>query len=121
MNRVRVKIWDPPVGFRIKKNGICLRSEFDSGSFLGLARFQIANEYNLSARITFTLVLSDYNATTHAPGAPIVLQPGESRSLPPARSVAGRSDMNFYLSLSLYKCKCNLQSFENFPPSAGRC
>jgi hypothetical protein len=79
MNRSRVKIWDPPVGFAFKKNGIYLREDFATGNFHGLARFQIANEWNSAARKTFTLSLSTANAGG-SPGGSITLQPGECRT-----------------------------------------
>lgn len=82
LDRVRVRIWDPPVGFRFKKNGVYLRPEFEQGEFLGLARFQIANERNPLARKSFTLNLT--SATTQGnPGAPIVLAPGETEVFSP--------------------------------------
>lgn len=79
MDRSRIKIWDPPVGFTFKKNGVFLRDEFANGQFLGLARFQITNENFASARKTFTLSLSSPTAANQ-PGEPIVLQPGETKT-----------------------------------------
>lgn len=79
LTRSRIKIWDPPVGFTFKKNNTYLRPEFGSGSFLGLARFQIANESNPSARKTFTLHLRELSPGGQ-PGTSFVLQPGESRT-----------------------------------------
>lgn len=82
LSSVRVRIWDPPVGFRFKKNGTYLRDEFTAGSFLGLARLQIQNESNASARKTFTFVLSDIGSNGQ-PGDPITLQSGETREFSP--------------------------------------
>ncbi|WP_193213663.1 hypothetical protein [Luteolibacter marinus] len=79
MTRSRVKIWDPPVGFTFKKNDDFLRDAFAAGEFHGLARLQIANENNVNARKTFTLSLSSPTESGQ-PGAPIVLQPGESKT-----------------------------------------
>ena len=79
MTRSRVKIWDPPVGFTFKKNDVYLRSDFASGNFHSAGRFQIANQFNSNVRKSFTLSLSSPTATG-APGDPIVLQPGESRT-----------------------------------------
>ena len=78
LTKVRVRIADPPVGFTFKKNNDYLRPEFASGQFLGLARFQIANESNPSARKSMTLLLREMNGTV--PGKSIVLQPGGSRT-----------------------------------------
>lgn len=80
LRHVRIRIWDPPVGFRFKKNDDWLRSEFATG-FHGLARFQIANENNSSARRFFTLMLSG-GSTNHLVGR-FELQPGEARLFSP--------------------------------------
>lgn len=58
----RVRIWDPPVGFRFKKNQDYLRSDYVMG-FVGLARLQIANEANAAARKMFTLQFGTLNET----------------------------------------------------------
>jgi hypothetical protein len=79
MNRSRIKIWDPPVGFAFKKNDVFLRSDFAAGQFHGPARFQIQNENDPTARKSFTLSLSSRTASNQ-PGGSIVLQPGESRT-----------------------------------------
>jgi hypothetical protein len=78
VNHARIRISDPPVGFAFRKNEHPLRPEFAQGSFLGLARFQLANESNATARKTFTLFLRSPDISG-APGGAIVLQPGESR------------------------------------------
>jgi hypothetical protein len=51
------------------------RDEMTAGEFHGLARFQIANEHNTSARKWFTLYLTD--GTSQAAGNALRLQPGE--------------------------------------------
>lgn len=79
MARSRVMISNPPVGFRFKKNSDYLRNEFAAGEFLGLARFQIANESNPNATKTLTLVLGGGTRTNYA-SALIVLQPGEAKT-----------------------------------------
>ncbi len=79
LNRARIRIWDPPVGFAFKKNGEYLRPEFAAGEFHGLARFQFQNEDNAAARKTMTFVLSMPEGSFR-PGGPVVLQPGESRT-----------------------------------------
>ena len=79
MPRARIKIWDPPFGFAFKKYFVFLRSQFANGEFHGLARFQIQNEFNPASRKSFTLSLSSPKPTG-APGDPIVLQPGESKT-----------------------------------------
>lgn len=79
MARSRIKIWDPPVGFTFKKNDVFLREDFANGIFHGLARFQVGNDANASARKSLTLSLSSPTATGN-PGDQIVLQPGESKT-----------------------------------------
>lgn len=75
---VRIKIWDPPVGFRFKKNGVYLRSEWEAGDYHGLARFQGTNEKNPAASKTFTLRLQGY--TNGKPGGSLSIPPGETRT-----------------------------------------
>jgi hypothetical protein len=77
MTRSLVKIWDPPVGFAFKKNDVHLRTDFETDTFHGLARFMIQNDFNSSARKSFTLSLSSPQPDG-SPGDTIVLQPGES-------------------------------------------
>ena len=79
---LRVRIWDPPVVFRFKKNGVYVRPDFQRGDFHGLARFQIVNELNPFARKYFNLILSD-GGSNGQPGNPIVLQPGEVKVFSP--------------------------------------
>jgi hypothetical protein len=50
VNRLRVRISDPPVGFRFKKNSTYLRQDFTNGTYLGLSRFQTQNESSTFAR-----------------------------------------------------------------------
>ncbi len=84
LQRLRVRIWDPPVVFGFKKNNDWLRTEFsqpNGNGFHGLARFQIANEGNPSARRYFTLVLGEGNA--NGMSGRLRLEPGEVRVLAP--------------------------------------
>lgn len=78
MTRSRVKIWDPPVGFAFKKNDAYLRSDFASGNFHSLGRFQINTQFDTNARKTLTLFLTELKSNGY-PGGPITLQPGESK------------------------------------------
>lgn len=79
--KARVAINDPPVAFRFRKNAEFLRTEFGNGEFHRLGRFQIANEKNSSVRKSFTMLLREMGAT--APGAALVLQPGEAKEFSP--------------------------------------
>jgi hypothetical protein len=82
LTSLRIRVWDPPVGFQFKKNDAWLRDEFGTGVFEGVARFQIQNEGNPNARRFFTLHLrgADSNDT---PGANINLLPGEVKVFSP--------------------------------------
>jgi len=82
LQKLRVRVWDPPVLFGMKKNSDWLRPEFASGQFHSLARFQIANEHVPNARRYFTLLLTDAKAPAGY-GGPITLQPGEVRVFAP--------------------------------------
>jgi hypothetical protein len=82
LQKLRVRVWDPPVLFGFKKNADWLRPEFASGQYHGLARFQIANERNPSARRYFTMLLTDAGRATPYGGA-ITLMPGEVRVFSP--------------------------------------
>lgn len=79
---LRVRISDPPVGFQFQKHDKTkgtnpwYRQEFASGEYHGLARFQIANEKNTSARKYFTFQLKNKSASG-APGGTLRLLPGE--------------------------------------------
>jgi len=79
LKKLRIRVWDPPVGARFAKvmSGVVnwYRAEMASGSFQGLAQFQIANEHNTAARKWFTLYLTD--GTSQAAGNALRLQPGE--------------------------------------------
>ena len=79
MRNTRIRVFDPPVGFRFKKNGVYFRDP--ESDFQGLARFQIANEKNPSARKFFTLVLSD--GTSEKAGTALKLLPGEAKVFSP--------------------------------------
>lgn len=81
LQKLRIRIWDPPVVFGFKKNDAWLRDEFASGKFHGLAQFQIANERNPNARRYFSLFLREMNGT--APGKKIRLEPGEVKVFSP--------------------------------------
>ncbi|MCU0796750.1 MAG: hypothetical protein MUF31_12545 [Akkermansiaceae bacterium] len=84
LSKIRIRIWDPPVGFRFRKidNRTGVVSEFRSGGqFDGLAQFQIANESNAKARKCFTLVLSD--GSSEALTGDLKLRPGEVRVFSP--------------------------------------
>lgn len=81
LQKLRIRIWDPPVLFGFKKNNAWLRDEFASGKFQGLAQFQIANERNPNARRYFSLYLREMNGTS--PGKKIRLEPGEVKVFSP--------------------------------------
>ena len=78
MNRLRIRMWDPPVGFRFKKidkqkgTSVYFRP---GGAFEGLAKFTSTEETNANARRAFTLILTD--GTSAAAGAKLKLMPGE--------------------------------------------
>ena len=74
---IRLRIADPPVGFRFKKNSDYLRPEWSTGEFHGLGRFQISNQYNVNARKSFTLFVRDKNASG-VPGGEITIPPGKT-------------------------------------------
>ncbi|RYD42247.1 MAG: hypothetical protein EOP85_11475 [Verrucomicrobiaceae bacterium] len=80
LQRCRVRISNPPVGFKFRKNEDYLRPEWNNGGpFLGLGRFQIANESNPAVQKTITLLLRGPGRDLIAPpNRPIVLQPGEA-------------------------------------------
>ena len=80
LQKLRIRVWDPPVGFRFakidkQKGGTAwFRSEMTS-QFHGLGRFNWANEGNINARKSFTLFLTD--GTSQASGTSLKLEPGE--------------------------------------------
>ena len=82
LQKLRIRIWDPPVVFGFKKNQAWLRDEFAGGNYHGLARFQIANEKNANARKYFTLLLTD-KTRAGRPGGMIRLEPGEVKVFSP--------------------------------------
>ena len=81
LQKLRVRVWDPPVGFRFakvdKEKGVTAwyRNEMASGQFQGLARFNHTDEANPSVRKAFTLILAD--GTSEAMGNSLKLDPGE--------------------------------------------
>ena len=81
LKKLRIRVWDPPVGVRFAKIsqekgvGWYRPDASGSGEFQGLARLNIANEHNPSARRSFTLSLTD--GTSEAAGTSLRLQPGE--------------------------------------------
>ncbi|MCW1926148.1 hypothetical protein OKA05_26555 [Luteolibacter arcticus] len=82
VTKLRVRIWDPPVVFGMKKNGAWLRDDYASGNFHGLSRFQIDNQFNTNARRYFTFLLTDMRPNLQ-PGNRITLQPGEVKVFSP--------------------------------------
>lgn len=77
--KVRVRIANPPVGFKFKKNNDYLRAEWNNcGPFLGLGRFQEANESNPNVEKTMTLLLRTGSNPATAPSGAIVLKPGQA-------------------------------------------
>lgn len=84
LQRLRVRIWDPPVLLGFQKNGIWLRSEFaqsNGNGFMNLARFQIDNEHLDGARRYFNLVLGGGTPNSYA--GRIRLEPGEVKVFSP--------------------------------------
>lgn len=87
LRHLRVRIWDPPIGFKFKKVLSNTGQEFDFRSttenqgFLPLARYQAANQNNANARKTFTLLLTD--GTDTGPGNSLKLMPGEVKVFSP--------------------------------------
>lgn len=77
--KCRVRIANPPVGFKFRKNQEYLRAEWNSGGpFLGLGRFQTANESNPDVQKTITLLLRTSSNSASIPNGSIVLQPGQA-------------------------------------------
>lgn len=81
LQKLRIRIWDPPVLFGFKKNSAWLRDEFANGDFHPLGRFTWADESNTSARRYFTLFLRSLNGSM--PGGRIRLEPGEVKVFSP--------------------------------------
>jgi hypothetical protein len=84
LSKIRIRVWDPPVGFRFRKidNRLGITSSFRNGTdFHGIAQFQIRNETNPEARKCFTLVLAD--GTSERLVADLKLRPGEVKVFSP--------------------------------------
>lgn len=82
LNRLRVRVWDPPVAFAFQKNGKWLRQEHAIGQYHSLARFTYVDQTNPNARRYFTMSLKDM-AVNGRPGNKILLQPGEVKIFSP--------------------------------------
>ncbi|MEO5716760.1 MAG: hypothetical protein ABIT37_24995 [Luteolibacter sp.] len=88
LTQLRIRVSDPPVGFQFQKHDMVagtnpwFRSEFATGEFHGLARFQRLNEHNTSARKFFTLYLRN-KTVSGTPGGNMVLLPGEVKVFSP--------------------------------------
>lgn len=78
LSKTRIRIWDPPVGFRFTKNGVYFRP---GGKFSGLAELQIDNDNNPDARKCFTLVLADGDGQRL--NTSLQLKPGEVKVFSP--------------------------------------
>lgn len=78
LTNVRIKIWDPPVGFRFKKNQDYLREEWGNGEYHGINRFNVKHESSLTSSKTFTLHLQ--NQASGEPASAIVIQPGRTKT-----------------------------------------
>lgn len=85
LSKIRIRVWDPPVGFRFKKilydSTPNTKINYRTDAYEGLAKFTSANENNDSARRTFTLVLTD--GTNASAGTNLKLLPGEVRVFSP--------------------------------------
>ncbi|RYD30572.1 MAG: hypothetical protein EOP85_23665, partial [Verrucomicrobiaceae bacterium] len=80
LDRSRVQLSDPPVGFRFSKANEPLRAEWASpGNFLGLGRLQNHNESATNARKHLTLSLGGGTAVDYDSDS-IFLEPGESKT-----------------------------------------
>ena len=111
---IRIRIWDPPVGFRFKKE--VTRSYPDSpatgtfdfrsatgpaaasSGFSTMAQFQNGNQdnYSVSNRRSITLLLVD--GTGGAPGTTLKLQPGEVKVFSPHIPTSWKWENNGYNS-----------------------
>lgn len=90
MTRIRIRIWDPPVGFRFRKvdkqkgTTVLFRPgdlENGDGKFRGLANFRYDTETSTTNRKCITLILT--NGTPAASGATLKLLPGEVKVYSP--------------------------------------
>jgi hypothetical protein len=94
LTKMRIRVWDPPVGFRFTKiNGSGDPYFRAGGGYHSLASFQASNERNPTARKCFTLVLTD--GTNEAAGSNLVLQPGEVKVFSP-RVNSKNGDPNYW-------------------------
>ena len=84
LSKTRIRIWDPPVGFRFRKIDKQAGSDtyFRTGEqFDGLAQLQLAGEADPNARKCFTLVLAD--GTSQRLNTTLQLKPGEVKVFSP--------------------------------------
>ncbi len=87
VSRMRIRIWDPPVGFQFQKHDLqkrtnpWLRGDFPA-QYHGLARFQIKNEKNNDARKYFTLIMENMTSEGARKGK-LTLLPGEVKVFAP--------------------------------------
>ena len=84
LSKVRIRVWDPPVGFRFTKKDTRAGTQAyfrPGGAFAGLAEMQIDNQSNHQARKCFTLVLAD--GSGQRLDASLKLRPGEIRVFSP--------------------------------------
>ncbi len=83
LRNLRIRVWDPPVGFRLQKissesGAVWYRPDtMGNNQFVGLAQFQIDEERNRDAQRTFTMILSDGTPTRS--GTSLNLEPGETK------------------------------------------
>jgi hypothetical protein len=82
-NRLRIRVWDPPVVFGFKKGGVFLRPDWkdDGTNFSGMAQFKRDYQSMPTARKFFTLTLG--GGTTENYAGAITLAPGETRVFSP--------------------------------------
>lgn len=85
LTKTRVRMWDPPVGFRFKKVDKLTGEEIDfrdpTDKFWGLAQLNGDWEADDNARKCFTLVMAD--GTPSAMGNRLLLKPGEVKVFSP--------------------------------------
>lgn len=89
LQKLRIRIWDPPVGFRFTKidrkagTSVPFRAPGpgQEPAFESLAQMQIVNERNLGARKCFTLILADGNSSSASNS--LRLRPGEVKVFSP--------------------------------------
>lgn len=82
MEKLRIRVWDPPVLFGFRKNDIWLRPEFANGNYHGIARFRYATENDANARTSFTLLLRNSSNGRPTSGN-FRLEPGEVKVFSP--------------------------------------